>query len=627
MFQLIHGGVASATRASLTSGCRLLALNAVLGLSMLLGACHGNGNSGSATGTASVTDRYANVATPTVTSLPSAGISADRNYPFMAADFNLHAFGFTEEEFVIEGKANAYDINFSLSDLTKYFNTYPLTRNASVVSTDHPYRTRMMVYRPTDPAKFNGTVIVEWVNASNTWDTPIHWFEQKNMILRDGYAYVWISNQNMTISGVNGLKAWSPARYGTLDVSNGGKFSAEELSWDIFSQTAKAVRTDAKVMGGLAVKKVLAVGESQSAMRLSIYLNSYHPLTGNIYDGALVTSSGVVQRTDLSIPIIKILTESELTQPTTNETTILQADTDLYKTWLVTGSTHTNLTSYLPRAAQYVRDFNGKTINDGCSVGQNSRVPLSYVYNAAIVRLQEYLDKGSPLPTSPAMQITASATAPSVARDSDGNALGGIRLPDIAVPVALNSGVSTGVNNGAACDGLLGAHVPFTKARLDSLYPTHAEYVSKVTSAANQAVADGFMLQKDAQDVIANASASIYGYQLNCDGDSSGNVCQDQWYFPQHPSIQNLRWHIYLYHLPNSAALLAPVDQAAVMIASGYNTSDAAAKKLYFGQAASLLQQYASLIQAEATSKTLSAEAATYLSAQADQLLSELRKL
>ena len=38
---------------------------------------------------------------------------------------------------------------------------------------------------------------------------------------------------------------------------------------------AKAVRTDPKVMGGMAVKKVLAVGESQSAMRLSIYLNSY----------------------------------------------------------------------------------------------------------------------------------------------------------------------------------------------------------------------------------------------------------------------------------------------------------------------------------------------------------------
>src|SRR6202008_4730973 len=118
-------------------------------------------------------------------------------------------------------------------------------------------------------------------DATNTWDTPIHW--QKDMVLRDGYGFVWISNQDMTISGANGLKAWSPKRYGNLDVTNGGTFQAEELSWDIFSQVAKAVRADPQLMGGMPVKKVLAVGESQSAMRLSIYLNSIHPLTGNIY--------------------------------------------------------------------------------------------------------------------------------------------------------------------------------------------------------------------------------------------------------------------------------------------------------------------------------------------------------
>jgi hypothetical protein len=586
----------------------------------LLQGCSGGNSISSAT-----VDKYPSVATPTVTALPSAGISAARNYPFMAADFNLSTFGFQEQEFLIEGKANSYNTNFSLQDLTTTDNTYPLTQNATVVSTGNPYRTRMMVYRPTDPAKFNGTVIVEWVNASNAWDTPIHWFEQKNMIMRDGYAYVWISNQDMTISGTNGLKAWSPMRYGTLDVTNGGKFSSEELSWDIFSQTAKAVRYDPKVLGGLNVKKVLAVGESQSAMRLSIYLNSYHPLTGNIYDGALVTNSGVAQRTDLTVPIIKVLTESELTTAQTNETTVLQPDTDKYKTWFVPGSTHSNLTSLLPRATMYVRDFNGKVISDPCSVGQNSRVPLSYVYNAGIKRLEAYLDNGTAIPTSPAMQITVSATAPSVTRDANGIALGGIRLPDVAVPVALNSGVPSASVAGAACSEQGGTHVPFTKAKLDTLYPTHAGYVDKVTAAANQAVSDGFMLQEDAQDVINNASSSMYGYQLDCDGDSTGNLCQDQWLFPQHPSILNLRWHIYLYHLPDSASILAPVDQAAIQIASGYNTTDATMRKTYFTKAVALLNQYSSLIAAEAAAGTLSADAASYLTNQASVMIADLQ--
>ena len=396
--------LAPARRSPLASVRRAFALGAVLASTLILSACSGSGGP--------APDLFPKVATPTVTALASGGISAARDYPFLAADFDLKAYGFTEQEFLIEGKANSYDVNMSLADLGKYLNTFPMTGDAKVVSTDNPYRTRMMVYRPTDPGKFNGTVIVEWVNATNTWDTPIHWFEQKNMILRDGYAYAWISNQDMTVSGANGLKAWSPKLYDSLDVTNGGKFAAEELSWDIFSQAAKAIRTDTKVLGGLAVRKVLAVGESQSAMRVSIYLNSHHPLTGNIYDGALVTNSGVAQRTDLAIPIIKILTETEMAQAATNETTVLQPDTPKYKTWFVTGSTHSNLTALLPRAAQYVRDFNGKVIADGCSVGQNSRVPLGHVYNAGIYRLEQFLNLGAPIPTSPTMQVTSARPPP-----------------------------------------------------------------------------------------------------------------------------------------------------------------------------------------------------------------------
>ena len=135
--------------------------------------------------------------------MPSDGVSTARNYPFLAADYSLKAFGFVEQEFKIEGTANSYTIPAAANPA--------VTQDATVATTGNPYRTRMLVYRPTDPAKFNGTVIVESVNATNGWDTPIHWFEQKEMFLRKGYGYVWISNQNATISGANGLKLWSPS--------------------------------------------------------------------------------------------------------------------------------------------------------------------------------------------------------------------------------------------------------------------------------------------------------------------------------------------------------------------------------------------------------------------------------
>ena len=33
-------------------------------------------------------------------------------------------------------------------------------------ATTQPFNTRVVVYRPIDPTKFNGTVIVEWLNVS-----------------------------------------------------------------------------------------------------------------------------------------------------------------------------------------------------------------------------------------------------------------------------------------------------------------------------------------------------------------------------------------------------------------------------------------------------------------------------
>jgi hypothetical protein len=587
----------------LTRICRMYFC--AISVATLLAACGGSDGDG---GSAATADKYPLVPTPTVTVLPSAGISSDRNYPFLAADFNPKAFGYVEEEFLIEGNANSYDTPNP---------TIAISPIAKVVTTDNPYRTRMMVYRPTDPAKFNGTVIVEWVNATNGWDTPIHWFEQKSFIMRDGYAYMWVSNQNSTVSGVNGLKAWSPARYGTLDVTNAGKFTREELSYDIMSQAAKAVRADPKVIGGMTVKKVIFAGESQSAIRGGAYINAVHPLSGNIYDAALLTNWGPVMRTDLTIPVIKILTETEFASSSgTNETMNLQADTPKYKTWFVPGATHSNLTSLLPRATQYVRDFNGRIISDTCATPQNSRLPLAYSYNAAIVALVNYLDSEAAIPTSPSVPITPDPRLPTVLRDQDGIALGGIRYPDVDVPVALNSGI-------AVCNSLGGTHVPFTKSRLDVLYPTHASYVSKVTASATKLVSAGFMLQADANDVIANAQSSIYGYQLNCDG----ALCTDQSLFPQKPSILNLRWHIYLYHLPNSAKLLAPVDAAALRIAAGYNVTDPATREMYFSQAIALLDQYSRLVQDEGANGTLSQDAVIYLTGQSSNLATELQRL
>ena len=98
------------------------------------------------------------------------------------------------------------------------------TTLASVVTPNIPYKTRITVRRPVDPAKFNGTVLVEWFNVTDNFDGEYFWVQAQQDIVRQGYAYIGVSAQDNGISNANlGLKTFSRTRYGLLSVnaSNG----------------------------------------------------------------------------------------------------------------------------------------------------------------------------------------------------------------------------------------------------------------------------------------------------------------------------------------------------------------------------------------------------------------------
>src|SRR3954470_14371779 len=101
----------------------------------------------------------ANVPAPTVTG-PVANTSPvgdpAHGYPFLATDVDLAKAGYVQEEYLISGRANRYTITG--------------TNTATVLSSNNPYTTRIIVRRPTNAAKFNGVVLAEWINVTNNWD-------------------------------------------------------------------------------------------------------------------------------------------------------------------------------------------------------------------------------------------------------------------------------------------------------------------------------------------------------------------------------------------------------------------------------------------------------------------------
>jgi len=132
---------------------------------------------------------------------------------------------------------------------------------------------------------------------------------------REGYAYVGISAQRVGVQEPpSGLTAWSPTRYGTLDVTAGNTVPSDTLSYDIFSQAAQAIRHPVGVnpLGGLPVRLIIAAGVSQSQGRLVAYHNSIHPLAG-VYDGFyLVLGLGLRLRTDLAVKVFKVNTGNDV---------------------------------------------------------------------------------------------------------------------------------------------------------------------------------------------------------------------------------------------------------------------------------------------------------------------------
>jgi hypothetical protein len=554
------------------------------------------------------------VPVPTVTGpIASDTATNPRNHPFFATDIDLAAHGYVEEEFFLDGRANVYDTPNPSGGIGNSPDSAP---TASVVSSDNAYRTRVLVRRPVHEKRFNGVVLIEWLNVTSGYDVDVHWFQQHEYLLRTGAAYVGVSAQNNGISNTpNGLKAWNPARYGTLNVTANGTVTQDRLSYDIFSQAAQAVRSVPRVMGGLPVQYEIAVGASQSAGRLAIYLNAVH-VRDRIFDGALLTVGGQKFRTDLSIPVIKLLSETEHVNAGTNEIPVLQPDTDKIRIWGVAGASHTDAHSLASRAAVLLRDL-GLQAADNCTYPSRSRVPFHHVMNAAIDKLVRWIDEGEQPPHAPSFQII-SVSPPIVARDAYGNALGGIRLATLEVPIALDNGT----NAGAGLCFLDGTHIPFESATLNALYRTHGRYASSVDRAALTSVEQGFVLPKDAHATIDEAAKSVIGFGLVC-----GPLCADVSQFPHGPSVSLLQAQTAAQVIIGGHALLEVLVEARQLIAAGYAYGSGSKAEQSYKKASAEIERYVARVNRLLDEGRIAPETAALFTSEANILIAALAAL
>ncbi|MFT4519641.1 MAG: hypothetical protein ACI9JM_002038 [Halioglobus sp.] len=433
----------------------------------------------------------------------------------------LTGVGYQAKEYIIADIARSYTPSLPLPSDGKLV----VTADAEVVDGD--YNTRLVVFRPIDAADFNGTVVVEWLNVTAGGDSNPDWLMAHNEFIRNGYAWVGVSAQAV---GVNALKNSSnpvvAARYASL------VHPGDSYSYDIFSLAGQlAGETASPLLGGLTADVVIADGESQSASRMVTYIDAIQPIE-NVFDGFFVHSRGTrgssisqsplpsisfpapaLIRDDLNVPVMVVQAEGDVIN---SNLIIRQADTPMYRAWEMAGTSHVDAYTLLGigdpgdgSTAHTMFGFLRAPSNPfNCTNGINAG-PQAYIVQAAYRGLDTWIRTGVAPPVG--ARLTDLSSSPVVlARDANGNALGGLRSPHVDAPLATLDSVNSAPPGGFAFCRLFGRTVPFTPARVVELYPTKFDFTQMWWDAIDASVADGFMLEVDGDDLKAAANAWSY---------------------------------------------------------------------------------------------------------------------
>ena len=430
--------------------------------------------------------------------------------------FNLSRVGYERSQFFLSGTAHSYVPEDPLTTDGKW---------STVTGASAPYTTRIAVYRPIDPKKFNGTVVVEWLNVSGGTDDSPDWTLSHNELIREGFAWVGVSAQQV---GVDSAKFTDPAGYSSLS------HPGDSFSYDIFSQAGQAVRDDAaRILAGLRPHRLIAAGESQSAGRLMTYIDGVQPFA-NVYNGFLVhsqfgTGAPLSQapqasspapypttiRSDLHVPVFEFETETDVYNSNLTDR-LSYGNPKLFRLWEVAGSSHYDYYG-LNIGPTDIGNGRGAIKNlaamqhqgpgtFGCTMPVNSG-GTHWVLDAALHWLNRWVAKGTPPPEAPPL-ATTHASPVVFDRDANGNAIGGARSPQVDAPVAALTGLSSG---GPGFCFLFGTTAPFSATQLTGLYKTHGQFVSAWARAIRRDHQDGFILPADAVELLHSAAASQIG--------------------------------------------------------------------------------------------------------------------
>jgi hypothetical protein len=465
---------------------------------------------------------------PTANLLPVIpGEPETRSTPFIAWFMDLAEVGYVEEEYSIEGDADIYS----------YIDDGGPSPDVIADGAQIPYKTRILVRRPEYPKRFNGTVYYEVLNATAGWDGDPIWQSNYEYITREGAIWVGMSTKPVTVDFLrDGWAAWplvsrNASRYADLAMPAFGQV------WDMLAQTALLLKTPDEAnnpLAGFDVNRIIMVGYSQSAAYQVTFVNSFHkdaqtPDGKPTIDGYFISAGGenakhvtgptVATPESLPagdarnflltpVPTIRFQTQTEIVNFPSYTVRQSEQDSPWLRFYEMAGGSHVDAQINQVGGQALVRDLGlPPSFCPAPTGGDYNPIIIGNVQSALMDRLDRWIDDGLMPPASRFMELVGPANSPSLKLDADGNAVGGVRPPQLEVPL----GQYKGTNTGPGFCFLFGAYVSFDEAVLEQRYRNRGSYVSQLVRAVKRSQKEGFLLNEDATKLRRAAAESPAG--------------------------------------------------------------------------------------------------------------------
>ncbi|MET0182108.1 MAG: alpha/beta hydrolase domain-containing protein, partial [Caulobacterales bacterium] len=192
-------------------------------------------------------------------------------------------------------------------------------------------------------------------------------------------------------------------------------------------------------------------------------------------------------------PILVLATECEAL----DNYPVRQPDTDTFRFWEIAGATHADIAQ--------TKDMNAIMARDGVTsplppVPYPNVVEYDYVKDAGLRWLVRWAREKTPPPRFPLIDInkTSSGTGKFV-RDAEGNATGGLRLPELAAA----TGVHKGKNKLNPYQALSGESILFSLADMERVHGTRENFLAMWDKTVDALLAAELALPEEAQAIRA----------------------------------------------------------------------------------------------------------------------------